>query len=169
MKRPCFQQCWTAPLFPSLATCCQHRFLSSTGPASHCEVTALTLTLPAWPPLTTAPSVGSPRSPHFCLHPQTSSGPTGGSSLLIKFLCYRELHCSSVVCQATQVTNHTDKTFFATRTLFCCCLWHTNISSRFPPCFSGPWPDPHIILVLMLIFCAGWLICKSWPPPCGQT
>lgn len=51
---------------------------------------------------------------------------------------------------------------------FCCCSpWNTTISTHFLP--SPPWPDPSVILVVILIFCAVWLICKSWPPPCGQT
>lgn len=104
-----------------------------------------------------------------CIHSQTAASrdATGGLSLLTKYLCQRELHCSSVLWgTARRETNDTDKMFVVTRTF---CHWHTNISTRFLPSPSAPWPDCPTILVLMLIFCAGWLICKSWPPPCGQT
>lgn len=105
-----------------------------------------------------------------CIHSLTavSRGPTQGSSLLINFLCWRELHYSSVSWGTAQETKHIDKTFFVTRTLCCCSPWHTNISTHFLLFPSVLWPHPPIILVLMLIFCVGWLICKSWPPPCGQ-
>ena len=76
-----------------------------------------------------------------CIHSQTAASrdATGGLSLLTKFLCQRELDCSSVLWgTARQEANDTDKMFVVTRTFCHCSPWHTNISTRFLPSPSAP-------------------------------